>query len=95
MVTFPGNVQLSSLGLGTWRMGEDAARRPSEVAARIGAPSEYGSYMTHREAGQLRYFGGDLSRYEMVYAGSGRLIFSTRSSFGPGRYLTWIVHSLQ
>ncbi|MEO8312254.1 MAG: aldo/keto reductase [Caldimonas sp.] len=37
MVTFPGNVQLSSLGLGTWRMGEDAARRPSEVAAVRGA----------------------------------------------------------
>jgi diketogulonate reductase-like aldo/keto reductase len=33
MVTFPGNVQLSSLGLGTWRMGEDSARRPREVAA--------------------------------------------------------------
>ncbi len=33
MVTFPGNVQLSSLGLGTWRMGEDRARRPREVAA--------------------------------------------------------------
>lgn len=33
MVTFPGNVQLSSLGLGTWRMGEDAARRQREIAA--------------------------------------------------------------
>ena len=33
MVTFPGNVQLSSLGLGTWRMGEAAARRSREVAA--------------------------------------------------------------
>ena len=33
MVTFPGNVQLSSLGLGTWRMGEDRARRPGEIAA--------------------------------------------------------------
>jgi len=33
MVTFPGNVQLSSLGLGTWRMGEDRARRAGEVAA--------------------------------------------------------------
>ncbi len=37
MVTFPGNVQLSSLGLGTWRMGEDHARRPREVAAVRGA----------------------------------------------------------
>jgi len=37
MVTFPGNVQLSSLGLGTWRMGEDRARRPGEVAAVRGA----------------------------------------------------------
>lgn len=33
MVTFPGNVQLSSLGLGTWRLGEDPARRAREVAA--------------------------------------------------------------
>jgi len=37
MVTFPGNVQLSSLGLGTWHMGEDSARRPREVAAVRGA----------------------------------------------------------
>ena len=33
MVTFPGNVQLSSLGLGTWRMGEQAARRQREISA--------------------------------------------------------------
>jgi diketogulonate reductase-like aldo/keto reductase len=33
MVTFPGNVQLSSLGLGTWQMGESAAQRAREVAA--------------------------------------------------------------
>jgi diketogulonate reductase-like aldo/keto reductase len=33
MVTFPGSVQLSSLGLGTWQMGEDAGRRTREVAA--------------------------------------------------------------
>ena len=33
MVTFPGNVKLSSLGLGTWRMGESAARRKREVGA--------------------------------------------------------------
>jgi diketogulonate reductase-like aldo/keto reductase len=33
MVTFPGNVQLSSLGLGTWRMGEAAGRRAREIAA--------------------------------------------------------------
>jgi len=33
MVTFPANVQLSSLGLGTWRMGESTARRKREVAA--------------------------------------------------------------
>jgi diketogulonate reductase-like aldo/keto reductase len=33
MVTFPGNVRLPSLGLGTWRMGESPARRKREVAA--------------------------------------------------------------
>ena len=32
-MTFPGNVQLSSLGLGTWRMGESAAARKREVGA--------------------------------------------------------------
>ena len=33
MVTLPGNRQLPSLGLGTWRMGESASRRKSEIAA--------------------------------------------------------------
>lgn len=33
MVTFPGNRELPSLGLGTWRMGEVAARRKRDVAA--------------------------------------------------------------
>lgn len=33
MVTLPGNRQLPSLGLGTWRMGETPARRKSEIAA--------------------------------------------------------------
>jgi diketogulonate reductase-like aldo/keto reductase len=33
MVTFPGNRELPSLGLGTWRMGESTARRKREVAA--------------------------------------------------------------
>ena len=33
MVTFPGNTELPSLALGTWRMGEVAARRKREVAA--------------------------------------------------------------
>ena len=67
--------------------------RPSEVATLLGPPSDYGNYITAgRTHDHLRYFGSDYSRYEMVYAGSGRLVFSTRSAFGPGRYLTWIVH---
>jgi diketogulonate reductase-like aldo/keto reductase len=33
MVTFPGRLHLPSLGLGTWRMGESAARRKREIAA--------------------------------------------------------------
>ena len=32
-VTLPGGEVLSSLGLGTWRMGESASRRASDVAA--------------------------------------------------------------
>jgi diketogulonate reductase-like aldo/keto reductase len=37
MVTFPGDEVWPSLGLGTWRMGESAARRNAEVAAVRGA----------------------------------------------------------
>ena len=33
MVTFPGDKVWPSIGLGTWRMGESAAKRRSEVAA--------------------------------------------------------------
>ena len=33
MVTLPGNEVWPSLGLGTWRMGESAARRSGEIAA--------------------------------------------------------------
>lgn len=33
MLTLSGTRQLQSLGLGTWRMGESAARRKSEIAA--------------------------------------------------------------
>ena len=33
MMTFPGSVPLPSLGLGTWRMGEQPARRQAEIAA--------------------------------------------------------------
>ena len=33
MVTFPGHEVWPSIGLGTWRMGESAAKRRSEVAA--------------------------------------------------------------
>ncbi len=33
MVTFPGDEVWPALGLGTWRMGESAARRGAEVAA--------------------------------------------------------------
>ena len=33
MVTLPGNRQLASLGLGTWKMGESSSRRDSEIAA--------------------------------------------------------------
>ena len=33
MVTFPGDEVWPSLGLGTWRMGESAARRGAEIAA--------------------------------------------------------------
>ena len=68
--------------------------RPAEVAARIGAPRDYGAFIARREQ-SLRLFGSDSSRFEMVYPGSGRLVFSTRSGFGPGRYLTWIIHESQ
>lgn len=65
--------------------------RPSEVAARIGAPGDYGVFVTQRDS-VARLFGSDSYRYEMTYRGSGRLVFTTRSGFGPGHYLTWIIH---
>lgn len=65
--------------------------RPAEVAQLLGAPSDYGSY-EGRADDSLYHFGSDRVRYEMLYRGQGRLVFSTRNAFGPGRYLTWIIH---
>ena len=39
------------------------------------------------------YFGSDKSRWEMVYKGQGRLIFSNQAGFGTGYYLTWVIHN--
>lgn len=65
--------------------------RPLDVAQRLGAPSDYGSYESRADYAPY-HFGSDRARYEMVYRGQGRLVFTTRSTFGPGRYLTWIIH---
>ena len=59
----------------------------------IGQPSDQGSYMTGK-AWIPYYFGSDRHRYEMVYKGTGRLIFAGGSiSDLTGGNLIWIIHN--
>lgn len=57
-----------------------------------GQPTDQGAYVTGKAFIPF-YFGSDRSRWEMVYKGQGRLIFSNQSGFGSGYYLTWIIHN--
>lgn len=69
--------------------------RPREVAQLLGPPGDYGTYLSDAGVETPYYFGSDRSRYEMTYRGRGRLVFTTQSTFGAGRYLTWIIHAPQ
>jgi hypothetical protein len=63
-----------------------------QVFEAIGQPSDQGAYITGKAFIPF-YFGSDRSRWEMVYKGQGRLIFSNQAGFGAGYYLTWIIHN--
>lgn len=63
-----------------------------QVLDLIGQPTDQGAYITGKAFIPF-YFGSDKSRWEMVYKGQGRLIFSNQSGFGSAYYLTWIIHN--
>lgn len=66
-----------------------------QVTDLIGQPSDQGAYVTAK-AWIPFYFGDDRHRYELVYKGSGRLIFAGEGgwgwSWGNGT-LIWIIHN--
>lgn len=65
-----------------------------EVYGLIGQPSGQGAYVTGK-AWIPFYHGSDRVRWESVYNGSGRLIFSQQAGWGGSSnfHLTWIIHS--
>lgn len=63
-----------------------------QVTDLAGQPTDQGAYVTGKAFIPF-YFGSDRSRWEMIYKGQGRLIFSNQSGFGSGYYLTWIIHN--
>jgi hypothetical protein len=63
-----------------------------QVVDVAGQPTDQGAYVTGKAFIPF-YFGSDRSRWEMVYKGQGRLIFSNQAGFGSGYYLTWIIHN--
>jgi hypothetical protein len=65
-----------------------------EVYGLIGQPSGQGAYVTGK-AWIPFYHGSDRVRWEAVYNGQGRLIFSQQAGWGGSSnfYLTWIIHS--
>jgi hypothetical protein len=78
-----GNSRLTRLKIGMSQQ---------QVADLAGQPTDQGAYVTGKAFIPF-YFGSDRSRWEMVYKGQGRLIFSNQSGFGTGYYLTWIIHN--
>jgi hypothetical protein len=63
-----------------------------QVVDLVGQPTDQGAYVTGKAFIPF-YFGSDKTRWEMVYKGQGRLIFSNQAGFGSGHYLTWIIHN--
>lgn len=64
-----------------------------EVYDLIGPPTDQGAYATGK-AWIPFYHGSDRVRYEAVYKGHGRLIYSSQAGWGSsGQYLTWIIHN--
>lgn len=65
-----------------------------DVFNQIGYPTYQGAYVTAK-AWIPFYHGSDRVRWEAVYNGSGRLIFSQQAGWGGSGefHLTWIIHS--
>ncbi|MGE5471220.1 MAG: hypothetical protein ACM3X0_10535 [Bacteroidota bacterium] len=63
-----------------------------QVTDLVGEPTDQGAYVTGKAFIPF-YFGSDRGRWEMVYKGQGRLIFSNQAGFGSGFYLTWVIHN--
>jgi outer membrane protein assembly factor BamE (lipoprotein component of BamABCDE complex) len=65
-----------------------------EVFSMIGYPTYQGAYATGK-AWIPFYHGSDRVRWEAVYNGQGRLIFSQQAGWGGSSsfHLTWIIHS--
>ena len=72
--------------------GYGIAPPQQQVIDLIGQPTDQGAYVTGKAFIPF-YFGSDKTRWEMVYKGQGRLIFSNQSGFGTGYYLTWVIHN--
>jgi hypothetical protein len=65
-----------------------------DVFNQIGYPTHQGAYVTGK-AWIPFYHGSDRVRWEAVYNGQGRLIFSQQAGWGGSSefHLTWIIHS--
>jgi hypothetical protein len=65
-----------------------------QVLGMLGQPDDQGSHPTGKAFIPF-YFGSDKYRYEVVYRGQGRLIFSSGAAFawGGSAHLTWIIHN--
>lgn len=65
----------------------------SEAQGLLGAPSDFGAQATIK-AFIPGWFGADKSRYQAVYKGQGRLLFSSAGAGGQDKmHLVWIIHS--
>jgi hypothetical protein len=64
-----------------------------EVYGLVGQPTDQGAYVTGK-AWIPFYHGSDRVRWEAVYKGHGRLIFSQQAGWASSDFhLTWIIHS--
>jgi hypothetical protein len=63
-----------------------------QVLALLGTPTDQGAFI-HPLAPFPRLLGSDAYRYELLYKGQGRLIFTSPTGFDAAARLVWIVHS--
>ena len=62
-----------------------------QVTELLGEPNEVTSYITGKAFIPFNY-GSDRSRFEMVYANQGRLVFSHQGGFSGTMHLIWIIY---